>query len=275
MHFACLIVQRDRGGTIGGQLVTRMVANLPTIRFLDLDFVDADYNQIAAELDRLSRSGEFALVATPNVDHIVMLHQSKPDAITEQFRSATTAAAMLTCDSRVLQSLAWFRGVKLPVVTGSDLTAYLFQQGCFDNRRVALIGGDAAMVEELHQRYPAISLAQHVPPMGVLGSEAAIQDIENFVLAQPFDYILFAIGAPRSEIIAHRCAHLPGAVGVALCIGASIEFLLGRKARAPRWVQSMRLEWAFRLLSEPRRLWRRYLVAGPRVFLIVQRWQKP
>jgi exopolysaccharide biosynthesis WecB/TagA/CpsF family protein len=42
--------------------------------------------------------------------------------------------------------------------------------------------------------------------------------------------------------------------------------LLGRKARAPRWMQQAKLEWAFRLLSEPRRLWRRYLVVGPRVF---------
>ena len=251
-----------------------MATDLHTIRFLDFDFVDADYAQIAAELDRLSRFETFSLVTTPNVDHIVMLHQSNLDATSEQFRSATAAAAMLTCDSRVLQALARFRGVKLPVVTGSDLTAYLFEQGCFDNRRVALIGGDAGMVEELRQRYPAISLAQHVPPMGVLGSEAAIRDIENFILEQPFDYILFAIGAPQSEIIAHRCTRLPGAVGVALCIGASIEFLLGRKARAPRWVQSLRMEWAFRLLSEPRRLWRRYLVTGPRVLLIVQRWQK-
>jgi exopolysaccharide biosynthesis WecB/TagA/CpsF family protein len=251
-----------------------MATDLPTIRFLDLDFVDADYAQIAAELDRLSRSGTFSLVATPNVDHIVMLNQSNPDATTEQFRSATAAAALLTCDSRVLQTLAWFRGVKLPVVPGSDLTAYLFELGCFDNRRVALIGGDAAMVEELRQRYPAISFAQHVPPMGVLASEVAIEAIESFILEQPFDYILFAIGAPRSEIIAHRCTRLPGAVGVALCIGASIEFLVGRKARAPRWVQRLRMEWAFRLLSEPRRLWRRYLVSGPQVFLIVQRWQK-
>jgi exopolysaccharide biosynthesis WecB/TagA/CpsF family protein len=204
-----------------------------------------------------------------------MLDQTTPDAITEQFRSAVVAAAVLTCDSRVLQALAWFRGVKLSVVTGSDLTTYLFEQGCLDDRRVALIGGDEAMLDELNHRYPAIQLAQHVPPMGVLDNEAAMKEIENFVLNNAFDFILFAIGAPRSEIIAHRCSRLPGAVGVALCIGASVEFLLGRKARAPRWVQRVRMEWAFRLASEPRRLWRRYLVTGPRIFLIVQNWRRP
>ena len=249
--------------------------HLPTTNFLGLDFVNASYPEIVAELDRLSRSDRFALVATPNVDHVVMLHAHLQDDIVKRFQSATAAAAVLACDSRVLQALALFRGVELKVATGSDLTAYLFEEGHLDGRNVALIGGDGSMLDELTRRFPAIRLAQHVPPMGILHNEAAIQDIEKFLTSNAFDYIFFAIGAPRSEIIAHRCLHSAGATGVALCIGASIEFLLGRKARAPRWIQSLRMEWAFRLLTEPRRLWRRYLVSGPKILRIVQKWQKP
>jgi N-acetylglucosaminyldiphosphoundecaprenol N-acetyl-beta-D-mannosaminyltransferase len=251
-----------------------MLTDLPTTTFLDLDFVDGSYDAIATELDRMSRARKFATVITPNVDHIVMLHNKSTDDVTERFRNATSAAGMLICDSRVLSALAALRGIKLQVVTGSDLTAYLFEHGFFDNRRVALIGGDQDMLSELSRRYPTIHLFQHIPPMGVLGNEEAIKEIETFVAANGFDYVLFAMGAPRSEIIAQRCSQLPGATGVALCIGASIEFLLGRKARAPRWVQMIGMEWAFRLMSEPRRLWRRYLVSGPKVFLIVRNWQR-
>ncbi len=248
---------------------------LPTTNFLGLDFVNASYPEIAEELDRLSRTGRFALVATPNVDHVVMLNTKPQDDIVKRFRSATADAALLACDSRVLQALASVRGVELAIATGSDLTAYLFQHGYLDGRNVALIGGDAAMSGELARRFPAIRLEQHIPPMGILQNGAAIQDIEKFVVRGSFDYIFFAIGAPRSEIIAHRCLHSAGATGVALCIGASIEFLLGRKARAPRWIQSLRMEWAFRLLSEPRRLWRRYLVSGPKILRIVHEWKRP
>lgn len=248
---------------------------LPTTGFLGLDFVNADYAGVASELDRLSRAGRFAFVATPNVDHVVMLNTNPLDAHTRAYREAVAGADILVCDSRVLQSLASLRGVRLAVVTGSDLTAHLFDAGHLDGRKVGLIGGDAAMVPELQQRFPDIRLFQHLPPMGVLENEAAIRDIEDFIVAGSFDYIFFAIGAPRSEIIAHRCARLAGARGVALCIGASIEFLLGRKPRAPRWVQNLRMEWAFRLLSEPRRLWRRYLVTGPRILLIVWNWRRP
>lgn len=248
-------------------------AHLPTTSFLGLDFVTASYAEIASELDRLSRSGRLSLVATPNVDHVVILDSVPQDDIAKRFHNAIAAAAVLSCDSRVLQTLALIRGVKLKVATGSDLTAYLFQKGHLDGRDVALIGGDEAMLDELNQQFPAVRLSQHIPPMGVLDNESAIQAIEAFIGGHAFDYIFFAIGAPRSEIIAHRCSQNAGTVGVALCIGASIEFLVGRKARAPRWVQSLRMEWAFRLLSEPRRLWRRYLVTGPKILRIVYKWQ--
>jgi N-acetylglucosaminyldiphosphoundecaprenol N-acetyl-beta-D-mannosaminyltransferase len=80
------------------------------------------------------------------------------------------------------------------------------------------------------------------------------------------------VGSPCSEIIASRCAQRGGGRGVALCIGASIEFILGDQIRAPLWMQKAGLEWAFRLITNPVRLWRRYLVEGPKIFLIVAKW---
>lgn len=249
--------------------------SLPTTSFLGLEFVDASCAEIATELELLSRSGRFSLVVTPNVDYVVMLHSNPQDETARRFRRAIAAASLITCDSKVLQALALFRGVALTVATGSDLTAYLFENGHLDGRNVALIGGDEAMSGELAQRFPAVQLMQHLPPMGILHNEQAIQEIERFIADHSFDYIFFAMGAPRSEIIAHRCLQMEGAVGVALSVGASIEFLLGRKARAPKWIQDLRMEWAFRLLSEPRRLWRRYLVSGPKILRIVYQWQRP
>lgn len=239
-----------------------------TTRFLDIEFANMTNASVATELDRLSRLDEFSFVVTPNVDHIVMLDDGT-DKRAIPFREAYATADLQLCDSRVLQALAKLRGVELSVVTGSDLTHYLFENGHLDGRKVALIGGDRQMMDELGQRFPSIELAQHIPPMGVLSNESAIAKIENFIADTRADFVFFAIGAPQSEIIAHRCKSSTRCRGVALCIGASIEFILGRKARAPRWMQNLRLEWAFRLMREPGRLWRRYLVVGPRVFRIV------
>ena len=204
-----------------------------------------------------------------------MLHPKSPTPATLDFQQAYAAAAMRLCDSRILHRLARLHGVKLDVVTGSDLTARLFQNGQLDGRKVAIIGGDAEMVHELLGRFPAVHIVQHQPPMGVLEKPSAADEIIAFIEQEQANYVLLAIGAPQSEIIAHKCLLAGKSVGVGFCIGASIEFLLDRKRRAPRWMQRMSLEWAFRLLSEPRRLWRRYLVTGPRILLLAACWRWP
>lgn len=240
-------------------------------RFLGIDFDALSYGEVGDELDRLARRDTFTYVVTPNVDHVLMLHPKSPTNASLAFQQAYAAAEMRLCDSRILQRLARLHGVTLDVVTGSDLTAHLFQNGHLNGRKVAIIGGDVAMVPELRERFPAIEMVQHRPPMGVLGDDRASAEIIRFIEQERAHYVMLAIGAPQSEIIAHRCLLAGKAAGVGLCIGASIEFLLDRKRRAPRWMQSLGLEWAFRLLSEPRRLWRRYLVTGPRIFLLAYR----
>ena len=252
-----------------------MRSNIRTTEFVGLEFADASYADVATELERLTTFDKVSLVVTPNVEHVVMLlDETGPDEVGAQFKRAYDAATLRLCDSRVLRTLAWFRGVRLKVITGSDLTAMLFEQGWLIGKKVALIGGDEKMLAELNTRYPETQISQHIPPMAVLENEPAIQQIELFVGREQWDYILFAIGAPRSEIIAHRIISPGDAKGVAICVGASIEFLLGRKVRAPRWMQIAGIEWMFRLFTEPRRLWRRYLVNGPRIFLHVRNWHR-
>ncbi|MGQ3100403.1 MAG: WecB/TagA/CpsF family glycosyltransferase [Sphingopyxis solisilvae] len=243
-------------------------------RFLDIDFDRANYREVAERLERLALRDTFTFVVTPNVDHVLMLHPDSPTNTTRAFRQAYAAAELRLCDSRILQRLARFHAVTLDVVTGSDLTAYLFENGRLDGRKIAIIGGDAAMARELRERFPAIEIVQHQPPMGVLHDTHAIEEIIGFIEQERAHYVMLAIGAPQSEIIAHRCQLAGKSAGVGLCIGASIEFILGRKQRAPTWIQHLNLEWAFRLASEPRRLWRRYLVEGPRILVLSARWRR-
>ncbi|MEM6857740.1 MAG: WecB/TagA/CpsF family glycosyltransferase [Pseudomonadota bacterium] len=245
-----------------------MLTKKVTTEFLGVHFNMMDYKEVALELDRLSRSEGFSFAVTPNVDHVVMLHETECEVIRKQFNEAYNAAALRLCDSRILQLLAKLRGVKLKVVTGSDLTAFLFEKGHFNGRKVTIIGGDEAMLPELRRRFPHVELIQHIPPMGVLKKPEATQEIIDFIRTESCDYAFFAIGAPQSEIVANRCQAAGLSKGVSLCVGASFEFMLGRKTRAPSWMQRYGLEWAFRLGAEPKRLWKRYLVLGPRIFLL-------
>lgn len=244
------------------------------IEFLGLPIAPLTLEQTVETVLVRADAEDFAYVVTPNVDHIVRLDASRGQPVGEAFAAAYRAAALTLCDSRILQRLAQLSGLALPLVPGSDLTRVLLEDPRLKGRTVAIVGGPEALVTALERRCPGITFVQHRPPMNVLGDEAAMAAIERFVAETRADILFFAIGAPQSEIAAHRCLRGGASRGVALCTGASLEFVIGEKRRAPRWMQRISLEWAFRLASEPRRLSRRYLVEGPRIFQIWAHWRQ-
>jgi N-acetylglucosaminyldiphosphoundecaprenol N-acetyl-beta-D-mannosaminyltransferase len=240
--------------------------------FLGSDFDRRDMAAVEAWLADRSADAPFAFVITPNVDHVVKLDQAPSGA---EIRTAYALAALRLCDSRIVAKLARARGVDLPVVPGSDLTAHLFQQIAETGDRLCLIGGDETMLAELRALRPDLDIVQHIPPMGMLKNPEAMAAAQAFVRDARARFTLLAVAMPQQEILALRIAQAGGASGIGLCIGASLDFLTGRKARAPLWMRKASLEWLHRLLSEPKRLWRRYLIEGPRIFLLTMRWRKP
>jgi N-acetylglucosaminyldiphosphoundecaprenol N-acetyl-beta-D-mannosaminyltransferase len=173
------------------------------------------------------------------------------------------------CDSRVLSRLAWFRGLRLPVITGSDLTARLIARAEEQRLTIALVGPTAAACAALESRFPGINVEFHTPPMGFINSEHEVQKCIDFAIKTQAPLIFLAVGMPQQEILACRIADHPEARGVGLCIGASIDFLTGKQRRAPVWVQNAGFEWLHRLLADPRRLAWRYLVECPRIFYLI------
>lgn len=247
---------------------------LDTVEFLDLQFAVLNLDAVARWVRDAMAAAQFRYVVTPNVDHVVRLHNDTAAAWHAGFAIAERAADLCVNDSRILAKLARAAGLSLPIVPGSDLTRVLIDGGVPAGTRIALIGGSESDATWLRGRLAAADVRHFIPPMGVRDSAPAQQAIVDFVEADQPHLTLFAIGAPQSEIVAHQIRQRGKARGVALCIGASIEFLTGAKRRAPKFMQRMGLEWAFRLLSEPRRLWRRYLVEGPPIFAIWWRWRR-
>ena len=240
----------------------------PPVGFPGFDTATLTLDEAVAAVASLARRDAFGYVVTPNVDHVVALRREPPDAKGRAFRDSYADADLVLCDSRVLARLARWSGRTLSVVPGSDLTAALFDRGVLDGLTVAVVGGDATLMTLLAARYP-LPVYRHLdPPMGVLTDPAAQAAIVDFVATSRADVTLFAIGAPQSEAVARACKLSGRARGVGLCIGASLEFIVGHKRRAPHWMRRAGVEWAHRLLTEPRRLWRRYLIEGPPIFAI-------
>ncbi|MAP94461.1 MAG: glycosyltransferase [Ponticaulis sp.] len=238
-------------------------SNSSRIRFIGLEYDSMNVGQaVNCLLEHVDRGAPFAYVVTPNVDHLVRLN-AEPE-----LRPLYENADYLVCDSRVLEVLARLEGKPLPSAPGADIVENLVRHHISPLEKIVLIGGDADIVESLARDYGLTNVAWHNPPMGLRKNPEAIKRAAEFLCEHNERFAFLCVGSPQQEMVALEAARMGGAIGVALCCGASLEFLSGKVTRAPLWMREARLEWLHRLLSEPHRLWRRYLIDGPRIFRI-------
>ena len=171
-------------------------------------------------------------------------------------------ADLCVCDSRILRFLARLSGIKLPLVPG--------QRPCRRDAQtdspkpgdtIAIVGGYAACpATNSHSKFPAINFVHHEPPMGLRArSRCHGARPRQFIASSNARFTLLAVGSPQQEMIASEVREQTGRRGIALCVGAGLDFITGEQKRAPKLIQRLGLEWAHRLASNPRRLWRRYL----------------
>ena len=239
------------------------------VEFLDLQFTRISMVEAIEAIVARPPSAPFSYIVTPNVDHVVRLQRRRSD-----LWPAYRGAWMTLCDSRILARMANAVGRDLPVVTGSDLTAALFEQRICTDDRIAVLGGTEDMVSRITQRFNLRDVRHYNPPMGFIRDAREVAEAVRFLVEAKARYTFLAVGSPQQEIIARRVSRTACASGVGFCVGAGLEFLTGDQERAPRVVQQMSLEWLYRLSRDPQRLWRRYLIEGPQIFRIHQTWRR-
>lgn len=206
---------------------------------------------------------KFAYVVTPNVDHIVRINENKG------LIKIYNTAILSLCDSKVIKILAKSVCIRLPdVIRGSDLTRALFESIIKKNDNLLVIGSNQSAVSQLKKKYGLEYVNHFIPSMGFINNKTEIASCVEFVVNHPSRYIFLAVGSPQQEILAYEIYRNGKAKGLGVCVGASINFLTGVEKRAPAIVQKFALEWLYRLIQNPRRLWRRYLVDDIKIFPI-------
>jgi len=232
---------------------------------LSLD--DYDPAEVLALLTHYGHAS-FDYLVTPNTDHVIRYHDDPA------FRELYAQARYVLLDSRVVAGiLRLTRGMHAHVCPGSDLTASVLSM-LSPHDRVVLIGASAAQAQRVAERYGLRDLQHYSPPMGFIRDQAAVERTLRFVEQHsPFRFCFLAVGSPQQELLACELRRRGIARGFALCIGASIDFLTGAERRAPRWMQRLGTEWLYRLLQNPGRMARRYLLRGPRIFLLLPSMQ--
>lgn len=205
---------------------------------------------------RQPRSGACRYVVTPNVDHAVMLQRR------DDLRGAYRDASLVLADGAPIVWAARLLNAHLPErVAGSDLIPRLFATSRAP-LRVFLLGAAPGVAARAGQRivdeWPQVSVVgAYSPPLGFENDPAENGQILAMIADAAPDLLIVGLGAPKQELWVHRHQAELGAK-VAVCAGATIDFLAGHRQRAPVWMRRVGLEWLFRVAREPRRLAGRY-----------------
>jgi N-acetylglucosaminyldiphosphoundecaprenol N-acetyl-beta-D-mannosaminyltransferase len=224
--------------------------------------VDAtSYAHAAQEILRWARKGESRYVCVATVNNVIEAHDD-PD-----YRAVMEAADLVTPDGMPLVWGLRLLGVATATrVYGPDLTPVVCQLAAEQGVPVGFHGGAQDVLEELtarlRQRFPGLKIAYRVsPPFRPLTPDEERRTVED--LDRSGARIVFVgLGTPKQE--RWMAAHKNKVNTVMLGVGAAFDLLAGSKRQAPRLLQRLGLEWLYRLVQEPGRLWRRYLYRNPR-----------
>ena len=231
---------------------------------------------MAAALDRIEvmiARREPTYVVTPNVDHVVRYHGDGA------FRQVYEQAPLVLADGMPLLWAARFLGSPLPEkVSGSDLFPLFCERAARRGYRLFFMGGRPGAAQRsaeiLHERHPGLNVVRvHCPPLGFERDKVENQRTIQMICDSEADLLFVGLGTPKQELWIHR-HHRECAVPVSIGIGASFDFTAGYVQRAPRVLQATGLEWLWRLVLEPRRMYRRYLVDDPEFFSMVWRQRR-
>jgi N-acetylglucosaminyldiphosphoundecaprenol N-acetyl-beta-D-mannosaminyltransferase len=158
-------------------------------------------------------------------------------------------------------------GYPTPRFAGTDALTLTVARGVQWNLRHYLYGGSEEVLGNLRRHletlYPtAVIAGAESPPFRPLSGEE-IGAAAWRIRSSGAEAVWVGLGTPKQDIVAQQLRELEAAPLI-LCVGAAFDFVAGAKPRAPRWMRRSGMEWVFRLKSEPRRLWRRYLLGNPR-----------
>lgn len=229
----------------------------PSIDILGVPFARLDTEGALAQIERLYEQATPAMVAHANV-HTVNLATGDASYL-EVLRSAD----MVLNDGKGVMLAARLLGRRFPTdLNGNFVTPRVIELAARKSWPTFLLGAQPGVAERLRE-----ALARAHPALPVVGTHhghfgAAEDDVVGAIEASGAGLLLVGMGNPHQERFLHRRLADTGA-RLGIGVGAYFDFRTGNIARAPQWMNERGLEWVYRLVQEPRRMWKRYLLGNP------------
>ncbi len=227
-----------------------------------IEFDKVSLDETVDQIIGMVRRGVPSFVITPNVDH------TNHHRINSEYRQVVKKAALVVADGMPIVWAARLFGTPLKGrVNGTDLFEALAEACAREGLSIYLMGALPGVAEEcaknLKLKSPSLRIAgTYSPAFGYLDNAEESEKMVRLVKEAKPDILFLGVTPPKGET--WICRHFEEmGVPVSIQVGGSFDFVAGNVKRAPRFMQKTGLEWLFRFISEPRRLWRRYVIGNP------------
>ena len=246
---------------------TDILMRCQPMRQINILDVPIDNLTMSELLEKLKYGG---VVYTPNVDHIIKLQKDT------EFYNVYSEADYRVCDSQLLMYASRFLNQPLKEkISGSDLFPAFYEYYKNDpSIKIFMLGGLDGIAEQARQNINAkvgreIVIDSYSPPFGFEQDSTECAKVVDLINRSGATVLAVGLGAPKQEKWIYQYKHQLKTIRTFFAIGATIDFEAGNLARAPQWMSQAGLEWLYRLVLEPKRLWKRYLVEDLAFFTLI------
>ena len=232
-----------------------------------------DMQETLAAIEGFIEEKKKSYVVAINVDVVVRIEKDP------YLKQITDSADMVLVDGK---PLVWISKLyKRPVkakISGSDMVPLLCEVAADKGYKIFILGGMEGVAdkakEKLEEKHPSIQIVgTYAPPLGFEKDPEEIARINQMINDASPDILLGCLGCPKQEKFIYE-NYQKYCATVSVCAGATVDFLAGNVNRAPKWMSEHGLEWFYRFLQEPRRMFRRYFVDDLKIISLTWKYRK-
>ena len=224
-------------------------------------------------IEDMIASEKKSYIVAINVDVVMKIENDS------YLKEITDKADMVLVDGKPLEWIAkWHKRPLKAKISGSDLVPILCKRAAEKGYSIYIIGGKEGIAEKAKQNLerdlPEIRIVgTYAPPFGFEKDEKELNRINEMISDAHPDILIACFGCPKQEKWIYENYQKYDAK-VSVCAGATVDFLAGNVRRAPRWMSDHGLEWFYRFLQEPKRMFKRYFIDDVKILKLIRKYRK-
>lgn len=246
---------------------------LNRMRFMNTYVDNVTEAEAIEHIEACIKERKIGHVITPNVDQIVKIEKDP------YFKEICDNAELLLVDGHPLMWIAkWYGRPIKEKICGSDLVPHLCDIASKKGYRVFLLGAAegvaAKAARNLEKLYPGIIIAGvYSPPFGFEKDKSELEKINTMLFESKADLLFVGMGVPKQDIFIYENMQ-KYKIPMSFSIGATIDFIAGEQKRAPKWMTDHGIEWIYRLLGNPKRMFKRYIIDDMKILGLACKYRR-